>query len=84
MAIQAGISLAHNGRRVGQTVDVLVEGPDPETPHLWLGHGRFQAPEVDGVVRFSLPPAMPEPLSPIVRVAISSADAYDLSGELVA
>ncbi|MCK7514334.1 MAG: radical SAM protein [Desulfobacterales bacterium] len=49
----------------------------------WTGRGRFQAPEVDGVVRFGLPPGLAEPPSSIVRVEIVSADAYDLAGRLV-
>jgi ribosomal protein S12 methylthiotransferase len=83
MAIQAGISRAHNEGRLGRTIDVLVEGPDPGTPGRWTGRGRFQAPEVDGVVRFMLPPGMAEPRSGIVPVEILSADAYDLAGRLV-
>jgi ribosomal protein S12 methylthiotransferase len=84
MALQAGISLAHNRRRVGRAIEVLVEGPDPESPGRWIGHARFQAPEVDGVTRFSLPSGMAEPPSPIVRVAVASAGEYDLCGELAA
>jgi len=83
MALQAGISLAYNRRRVGQTIDVLVEGADPEKPGRWIGHGRFQAPEVDGVVRFSLPRGLAEPPAPIVRVAVASAGPYDLAGRFV-
>lgn len=35
---------------VGQNLEVLVEGPHPETPLLLAGRTRFQAPEVDGNV----------------------------------
>ena len=83
MAVQSGISRAVNRSRVGSTVEVLVEGPDPNKEGRWLGRGRFQAPEVDGVVRFVLPPGMSEPPSALVRVALASAGAYDLSGRLV-
>lgn len=83
MALQAGISLAHNRSRVGQTIDVITEGPDPGAPGRWSGRGRFQAPEVDGIVRFALPPGMTEPPSPIVTVAVESAETYDLAGRLV-
>jgi len=83
MEIQAGISLAHNRSRLGRTIDVLVEGPDPGTPGLWKGRGRFQAPEVDGLVRFALPPGTAEPPSAIVRVELDAAGAYDFSGRLV-
>ena len=83
MALQAGISRAHNEARLGRTIDVLVEGPDARTPGLWTGRGRFQAPEVDGVVRFTLPAGRLEPAAAIVRVEITSVDAYDLGGRLV-
>jgi len=82
MALQADISLAHNESRLGRTIDVLVEGPDAVTPGRWTGRGRFQAPEVDGLVHFALPPGSAEPPSPIVRVELDSAGAYDLSGRL--
>lgn len=83
MAVQAGISRTHNGARLGQTIEVLVEGPDPEARGRWIGRGRFQAPEVDGVVRFLIPPGTPEPPSPLVRVELQAADPYDLFGRLV-
>ena len=84
MEIQAGISRRANAGRVGGEIEVLVEGPDPVRAGLWTGRGRFQAPEVDGVVRFALPPGMPEPPAAVVRVVIDSAGAYDLEGRLVA
>jgi ribosomal protein S12 methylthiotransferase len=80
MAIQAGISRDHNEARLGQTIEVLVEGPDPEMPGRWIGRGRFQAPEVDGVVRFMLPPGMAEPPAAFVSVELQAAEAYDLFG----
>jgi ribosomal protein S12 methylthiotransferase len=83
MAIQAGISRDHNEARLGRTIEVLVEGPDPEAAGRWLGRGRFQAPEVDGVVRFMLPPGKTEPPAPLVKVEIQSAGPYDLFGRLV-
>ena len=82
MALQAAISLAHNQARVGQTLDVLVEAPDAGSAGRWTGRSRFQAPEVDGVVRFSLPAGMTEPSGPIVRVDIVAAETYDLTGRL--
>jgi len=83
MDIQAGLSLDRNKGYLGRQVDVLVERRQTGDPRLWVGRGRFQAPEVDGVVRFTLPPGMTAPLSPIVRVAITSVDAYDLKGRLI-
>jgi ribosomal protein S12 methylthiotransferase len=83
MGLQAAISLDHNRRRVGRTIDVLVEGPDPQKTGRWSGRGRFQAPEVDGVVRFTLPAGRTEPPAAIVRVKIVSASTYDLEGRMV-
>lgn len=83
MALQSGISLAHNESRLGRTIDVLVEGPDADAPGRWTGRGRFQAPEVDGLVRFTLPAGSTEPPAPVVRVELVAADTYDLFGKLV-
>ena len=80
---QAGISGRANARWVGRTIDVIVEGPDPQTVGLWTGRGRFQAPEVDGIVRFSLAAGRAEPPAAIVRVVVDSAGAYDLAGRQV-
>jgi ribosomal protein S12 methylthiotransferase len=82
MSIQARISREANARRVGRTVDVLVEGPEPGATGLWTGRGRFQAPEVDGVVRFALPAGLTEPPAALVRVVVDSAGDYDLTGRL--
>jgi len=83
MAIQAGISRDHNEARVGQTIEALVEGPDPGAAGRWMGRGRFQAPEVDGVVKFLLPPGLAEPPAALVKVEIQSSGPYDLFGRLV-
>jgi ribosomal protein S12 methylthiotransferase len=83
MEVQAAISLTHNSARIGSTLEVLVEGPDKGAEGLWAGRARFQAPEVDGVVRFRLPPGLVEPPTALVRVAIEAAGAYDLSGRFV-
>lgn len=83
MDIQAGISLERNKDYLGRHLEVLVEKREAEDSRFWVGRGRFQAPEVDGVIRFHLPPGMTAPLSPIVRVEITSAGAYDLEGRLI-
>ncbi len=83
MDVQSGLSLARNKSRLGQTIEVLVESRDTGQSGCWTGRGRFQAPEVDGIVRFGLPAGMAAPPSPIVRVEVTSADAYDLAGRLV-
>jgi ribosomal protein S12 methylthiotransferase len=82
MELQSGLSLARNTGYVGRCLDVIVEGPEAGGPGRWTGRGRFQAPEVDGIVRFELPAGMAEPPSPIVQVVVTSAGAYDLEGRL--
>ncbi|MCX6569417.1 MAG: 30S ribosomal protein S12 methylthiotransferase RimO [Candidatus Aminicenantes bacterium] len=83
MVIQAGLSLERNKAYIGKQIEVLVERHETGDPRFWLGRGRFQAPEVDGVIRFTLPPGMTAPPSPIIQVEITSAGAYDLDGRLV-
>jgi ribosomal protein S12 methylthiotransferase len=50
MKLQKGISRRLTQIRVGQELDILVEGESPETPLLWEGRTQFQAPEIDGKV----------------------------------
>ncbi len=83
MELQSSVSLARNKDYVGRRLDVLVEARDAGHPGRWTGRGRFQAPEVDGIIRFDLPAGMAEPPSPIVRIDVTSAGPYDLEGELV-
>jgi len=84
MELQANLSLMRNKGFVGRRLEVLVEGRDPGKPGRWTGRGRFQAPEVDGVVRFALPAGMSAPPSPIVHIEVASAGPYDLEGRLAA
>lgn len=50
MKLQKGISRQTMRARVGQTIDVLVEGESAETPLLWEGRTEHHAPEIDGTV----------------------------------
>lgn len=83
MEMQAGISFSRNKQYVGRTIEVLLEGPPKKPRGPWLGRGRFQAPEVDGLVLVDVPPD--QSLSPgIVEVEITRADVYDLHGRIAA
>lgn len=75
MELQAGISAEKLARRVGQTLDVLVEREHPEWPGLFVGRAWFQAPEVDGVTYVSGPGVAPGKL---VRAEVVEAKTYDL------
>ena len=49
MAVQQPIALRHNQRLVGSTAEVIIDGPLPEQPGVFVGRIATQAPEIDGV-----------------------------------
>jgi len=83
MSTQQNISLQINQSYVGKTLDVLVEGYDnPNTPGaggLTIGRSYRDAPEIDGLV-FAEGKAE---IGEMVKVKISGAMAYDLTGTLL-
>ncbi len=80
MALQRGISLAHNQALLGQELDVLIEGLSTESDLVVVGRHSGQAPEVDGQVYLG---SGSDKIGQIVRVRITDAHAYDLVGEIV-
>jgi ribosomal protein S12 methylthiotransferase len=75
MELQQGISLAANQAWVGQELNVLIE----ESRDGWLvGRSYRDAPEIDGLVFVE----GQTPLGTIVRATVTSAEPYDLVGEL--
>lgn len=80
MRLQAEISFERNRARIGSTEAVLVEGVSREAPDLSIGRGRFQAPEVDGVIFIKTGRGGKNKKNPIVNVRIEAADVYDLTG----
>jgi ribosomal protein S12 methylthiotransferase len=80
MALQQGISHAHQRAMIGRTVEVLVEGRAEETEHLLAGRHAQQAPEIDGITYLNDGVAYPGEL---VRVEITDAADYDLVGRVV-
>ena len=80
MAIQRKINREQNRALVGQTLEVLVEGPSPETEHLLVGRHAGQAPEIDGMVYLNRGEARPGSL---VQVLVEQAADYDLVGGIV-
>ncbi|MEL7608434.1 MAG: 30S ribosomal protein S12 methylthiotransferase RimO [Bacillota bacterium] len=78
MRQQQEISLNLNRRRVGSTVEVLVEGKDGS---LMMGRSYAEAPDVDGKV-FFVPSAEHEP-GEFVQVRLTRATPYDMFGEEV-
>jgi len=81
-----GIQEQHLARRrkalVGRTVEVLVEGPHPESDLLLAGRMEGQAPEIDGGVILTDAPRVLYP-GEFVGVRIGTAHAHDLVGPVV-
>ena len=80
MGLQRGIAAAANQRRVGRTVEVLVEGAHPDTEHLLVGRTRGQALDVDGQVLINDGRATP---GSFVQVELTEVAGYDLVGRVV-
>jgi ribosomal protein S12 methylthiotransferase len=78
MEIQQPISFKKNQQEVGKVVGVLIEQENPATGEFIGRSGRF-SPEVDGQVLVSGEAR----LGTIMPVAIQTADAYDLFGQVV-
>ncbi|MEO8501526.1 MAG: 30S ribosomal protein S12 methylthiotransferase RimO [Vicinamibacteria bacterium] len=83
MRIQKRISLRRNKARVGRRVEVLVEGPHPETDLLLAGRLASQAPEIDGAVLITDPGETPPGRGEFVTCEITKGHAYDLEARIV-
>jgi ribosomal protein S12 methylthiotransferase len=79
MAVQRPISRKKNKARIGQTLDVLVEGPSTEHEFVMQGRHAGQAPEVDGAVFLSGAEVSP---GTIVQATITQSAEFDLVGEV--
>jgi ribosomal protein S12 methylthiotransferase len=78
METQRGISRLRNKRRIGQTVEVLIEGSNDADAY---GRSYAEAPDVDGKV--ILPNAANLPVGTFVSARLTRAEEYDMIGELV-
>jgi ribosomal protein S12 methylthiotransferase len=76
--LQREISRRKNEARVGQTLQVLVEGPSEESELVMIGRHAGQAPDVDGVVYLSHGPVQP---GTFCSAHVVSATDYDLLAE---
>jgi ribosomal protein S12 methylthiotransferase len=82
MALQRRISKARNKNMIGRAVEVLVEGPSPDTDLVWQARMSTQAPEIDGFCYINdFAGAAPE-RGEIRRLRITEAHDYDLIGTL--
>ena len=82
MAIQSEISFENNKKYLNQSLDVLIEGIPKENPDILIGRGRFQAPEVDGMIFIDAPRKWEKVVNTIQKVEITGGDVYDLYGKL--
>jgi ribosomal protein S12 methylthiotransferase len=78
MALQQKIVAKRHRRRLGERVQVLVDGPSPEHELAWTGRLAGQAPEIDPIVY--LTDGDPEVLRPgdVVEAQIVDSRGYDL------
>ncbi len=75
MKTQQKIAFAWSKRQVGQTLDVLIDSPDPEMPGWWLGRSYADAPDIDPIVKVKAKKLNPGDL---VSVKVTAAEGYDL------
>lgn len=80
LELQQKIARNKNQAKVGQVIDVLIEGTHEESELILKGRWQGQAPEVDGNILI----VGGEPvIGSIQQVRITKAHAYDLIGEVV-
>ena len=77
MEVQQEIALAWSQAQVGKTIEVIVDGPDPEMPGHVQARGHADAPEIDCMVRVK---GKALQMGDIVPVKVTAADTYDLVG----
>ncbi|HET8554157.1 MAG TPA: 30S ribosomal protein S12 methylthiotransferase RimO [Rhodanobacteraceae bacterium] len=78
MAVQAEVSTARLRRRIGQTLDVLVDEVGEDGA---VARSSADAPEIDGVVRIRDGQSLKA--GQFARVVVESADTHDLAARLV-
>lgn len=80
MSAQKRISARRNKRRVGERLEVLVEGTHPDTDLLLRGRLATQAPEIDGMVILNDGSA---PVGSFVTAEVTEGHPYDLVARIV-
>lgn len=83
MALQKRISQRRNRALVGREVQVLLEGPSPDSELVWQARLATQAPEIDGVCYISDFGPAEGRVGEIRTMRVLQAHDYDLTGELV-
>ena len=80
MKLQQGISLMKNKEKIGNVIEVLVEGYD-EGNFMYYGRSRGDSIGVDSTVYFAAEDEVE--IGSFVKVEILDADEYDLTGKEV-
>jgi len=80
MECQRDVVARRHEARIGEVVEVLVEGPHPDTDLLLVGRTSQQAPDVDGQILINDGVARP---GTFVRVELTETAGYDLVGRIV-
>ena len=75
MEAQQEVALSWSAAQVGKTIDVIVDGPDPEMPTQVQARGHADAPDIDCMVRVK---GKGLQMGDIVTVKVTAADGYDL------
>ena len=84
MQIQRRVSRRKKRALVGQELDLLLEGPSPETDLLLEGRTAMHAPEIDGKVFVNdVPDGMTARPGEFYRCHITEAHDYDLVARIV-
>ena len=81
MSLQQQIAADVNRRWLGQTMDVLIDEPDPSDATVWMGRTYADCPEVDGVVYVHS--QSPRHSGELVRARITDTYEYDLVADVV-
>jgi ribosomal protein S12 methylthiotransferase len=79
MEIQQRLAFEWNQRQVGRTLDVILDQPVAGERNVWVGRGKADAPDVDGLV-FVTGDKQKLRAGDIVPVEIVASQQYDLVG----
>jgi ribosomal protein S12 methylthiotransferase len=80
MEAQQSIALEWSAAQIGKTMEVIVDGPDPELPTQMQARGHADAPDIDCMIRVK---GKGLQAGDMVQAKITAADGYDLVGRAV-
>jgi ribosomal protein S12 methylthiotransferase len=80
MQVQQQVAFAWSRDQVGRTLEVMIDGPDPEIPNCSAARSHADAPEIDATVRVK---GKGLRAGDLVQAKITAADGYDLIARAV-